>query len=109
MDAIIGIAFLLSGYTNGADLSFGFGFAEKQDQFINPVGIIELSTSLYDGGRLKLDLNFSHFSSIPDSRDNWLSNSVCPYWETCFGQYDPYSSDLNMISIMATVKFRGAK
>ena len=101
MQAIISIVFLLSGWTNGANFSMGIGFPEEQDLFIAPIGIIEASTPLYEVDKFKIGMYLTHMSSIPDTRDN--------SWDTYSEEYDPYSSDLNMVSIKATIKFSQAK
>lgn len=89
MEAIIGIAFLLSGYNNGAEFTVGAGFAENDQVFINPVGIVRVITPVYQEKNWQIALKASHLSSIPDAEDNWNG------------------SDLNMASIEFTVKIGG--
>jgi len=89
METIIGIAFLLSGYQNGAEFTVGTGFAENDQVFLNPVGIIRLHTPVYQAENWDISLKASHLYSIPDTTDNWDG------------------SDLNMVSIEFTVKIGG--
>ena len=71
MDMIAGIAFLLSGFTNGADLTIGVGYAQDNNVLINPIGIFRLETPIYSdkADNWKMALKATHLSSIPDRFD----------------------------------------
>ena len=95
MFGAIGFVFLLSGLTNGADLSFGVGLNEEDTIFLSPIGIIEVSTNLYEQNNLQIKLVGTHISSIPDAKDNYVP------------EYNTDLDDLNFVAIKATIHFKG--
>ena len=88
MNTIAGIAFFLSGLTNGAELTVGTGFATQNDVFINPIGIIRLEVPAYQEQNWGLMLKATHLSSIPDRYDH------------------ANGTEINMASIEFTVRIR---
>jgi hypothetical protein len=76
MDSILGVVFLLSGYTNGAELTMGVGFTQNEIVFQNPVGIVRVETEVFAGEDWNLKMRASHLSSIPDPTDNFNGSDI---------------------------------
>lgn len=89
MEIIIAIPFIFSTIINGASFTVGAGYAENENVFISPVGIMRIETSLYEEKNWKLSLKMSHLSSIPEPLDNIDG------------------TDINMASVEFTVNFGG--
>lgn len=67
MSAIVKLAFLLSGVTNGADFYMGVGFADNP-VMLDPVGIVRIETPIIEHDDWGILLKAAHHSSIPDAR-----------------------------------------
>ena len=96
MNTLAGIIFFISGMNNGVDVTAGFGFTDRQDIFLNPVGILEVKTPIYQHKNLRFDLGGTHNTSVPDAHDNGLD----------YPGYNPKNTGLNMVSITVTVSIR---
>lgn len=70
LEAILKLAFLLSGISNGANLTVGTGFAENDKLFLNPVGIMRVTVPVHEEKNWWMHIKASHISSIPDETDN---------------------------------------
>ena len=88
MELITGIAFLLAGFTNGAELTVGAGYAQSNSVLMNPIGIIRLEVPAYKEDNWKVMLKASHLSSIPDRFDK------------------VNGTEINMASIELTIRIR---